>query len=296
MWLAALIFTATAPPWSSVVEVSPAVSAIASKHGEEFSPGAVKELEVLEAAGDRTAAALLGELLMFTDLAGPRDWTRGCDYAEKAGRHASALHNLATCYFLGQGRPRDPARARSLYGQASDMGFAKAACALGNMLVAGQGGEVDIARGLDLCRQAADAGEPDAQTDYGIYLLSGRYIPKDAVQARHYLALAGAKKQANAASLLGKIYWNGDGVERDRAKAAQWWKIAFEGGRIDAAGLLGLEAMTRIATAKEAGRPIPATDVAEARRWLEIAAEKHPDEAEREKAKALLGLLERRRD
>src|SRR5687767_50224 len=157
MWLASLILAAGgagAAPLSQDVEISPAVAAVAGKHGSKFPPEAVKELEALEAGGDRTAAALLGEIHMFANRP---DWARGCAHSEKAGLHASALHNLATCHFLGKGRPRDLARARSLYGQASELGFAKAACALGNMLIAGQGGEPDIARGLELCRQAADA-------------------------------------------------------------------------------------------------------------------------------------------
>jgi TPR repeat protein len=290
MFLAGLILAATAaaPPLSTDVGISAAVRAVVERHGKEFPPAAVKELEALQRAGDGTAAALLGELLLFTDLAGPRDWTKGCDYAEKAGRHGSALHNLATCHFLGQGRPRDMARARELYGQASELGFAKAACALGNMLIAGQGGDRDAGRGLELCKRAADTGEPNAQTDYGGYLLTNQHLPKDAVLARHYLAAAAAKRQRNAAFLLAQIYWNGDGVERDRATAAQWWAVAYEGGRVDAARHLGAEALSRVMTAVEAARPVPEAAIKDAEHWLGIAAEKDPDPAEREKAKVRL--------
>jgi TPR repeat protein len=242
-------------------------------------------LERLEAAGDRTASALLGEYHMVTS---PQDWTEACDHSERAGRHASALHNVATCYFLGNGRPRDLAKARIFYEHAADIGFAKAACALGNMLIAGQGGDADVARGLDLCRRAADAGEPDAQTDYGGYLLTGQHMPKDAVLARRYLEAAAAKHQRNAAFLVGQIYWNGDGIERDRTKAALWWTIAYEGGRIDAARQLGVEALSRIMSAVEAAQPVPEAAVRDAEHWLGIAAQKDPDPARRANANELL--------
>ncbi|MGZ8997579.1 MAG: tetratricopeptide repeat protein [Allosphingosinicella sp.] len=285
MLLAGLILAATAaaPPLSSDVEVSDAVIALSVRYGRDFPPEALKELEALQVAGDRTAAALLGELYMLT--------ARGCDYSEKAGRHASALHNLATCYFLGKGRPRDPVKARALYGQASEIGFAKAACAFGNMLIEGQGGDADVARGLDLCRQAADAGEPDAQTDYGGYLLTNRHMPKDAVRARHYLRLAADRKQANAAFLLGHIYWNGDGIEQDRVKAAQWWTIAHEGGRRDAAHHIGREAIGRLRAAHDQGKPISDAILEDAEKWMRIAAETDPDPGKRANATQQLGTI-----
>ncbi|MGZ8298494.1 MAG: tetratricopeptide repeat protein [Allosphingosinicella sp.] len=276
---------ATTVPLSDHVEISPAVQRVAGPHGIKLPPDAVRELEKLEAAGDRTASALLGEYYMVTS---PQDWARACDYHEKAGRHASGLHNLATCHFLGNGRPRDLAKARTLYEQASDLGFAKAACAFGNMLIAGQGGDKDAARGLDLCRRAADMGEPDAQTDYGGYLLTGREMPKNAVLARRYLAGAAAKRHVNASYLLGQIYWNGDGVERDRAEAARWWKVAHEAGRPEAAFMIGIEATTRIADARKANRSIPAEALNDAETWLKIAETREPNPAKRREAAELL--------
>ena len=288
MLLTGLILAAAAAtpvPLSDDVEISPAVRRVAGPHGTKLPPDAVTELERLEAAGDRTASALLGEYQM---VANPRDWTRACDHHEKAGRHASALHNLATCHFLGNGRPRDLARARLLYEQASDLGFAKAACAFGNMLIAGQGGSKDAARGLDLCRRAADTGEPDAQTDYGGYLLTGQDMPKDAVLARRYLAAAAAERHANASYLLGQIYWNGDGVGKDRAEAVRWWKVSHEAGRPDAAFMIGIEAILRIADARKANRPIPADALSDAETWLKIAETGEPNPDKRKEASGLL--------
>jgi len=192
--MSVLWFAALATPLSTEVTVSPAVRAVVLKH-RGGGPAAERDLEKLLAGGDRSAAVLLAELLMQPDRQGGPDLARACGYAEAAGAHPEALHNLANCYDNGLGRPRDKARARELYGKASDLGFAKAACALGNLLMSGEGGAVDVARGIDLCRRAADAGEPDAQTDYGGYLLVGRNVPRDAVQARRYLTLAAAARE-----------------------------------------------------------------------------------------------------
>ena len=285
------LLAASAVPLSEEVKISPAVRVVAVKYGKSFGPDAERELESLRANGDATAAALMGELLMFPDRPGGPDLARSCDYSEAAGRHASALHNLATCYFKGDGRPQDFAKARALYGQAAALGFAKAACALGNMLIAGTGGPGDPARGIDLCRQAADTGVADAQTDYGGYLLTNQHIAKDALAARRYLSLAAAQGQQNAAFLLGQIYWNGDGVEKNVPQAAIWWITAYDKGRADAAFLVGHAAFGLIVEAAKTKQPVANVVIDQAKRWLDIAAREDPDPKKREKAKELRGLL-----
>jgi TPR repeat protein len=294
MLLAGLILAAAAPlVQTPAVQISPEAVAIAREHGIELPPQSVTALERLAAGGDKSAAALLGEYLMYTGRVPGSDWTRACDYSEQAGAFPSALHNLANCHFYGNGRPKDQARARLLYGQAADLGMAKSACALGNMLIDGEGGEKDEARGLDLCRRAADAGDPDAQTDYGGYALTGQGMVKDAVLARRYLTLAAGKKQGNAAFLLGQIYWNGDGIVADRKEAVRWWTVAHEAGRPDAARLIAGEAIARIDVAVRANQKPPADAIADAGRWLKISAEQDPDPANRAKAAELLELLPR---
>jgi TPR repeat protein len=287
-----LYLLASAAPLSFEMGISPAVQAVAAKYGKNFGPQAEKELESLRANGDRTAAALLGELLMFPDRAGGPDFARSCDQSEAAGRHASALHNLATCYFAGQRRPRDLNKARELYGQAAGLGMPKSKCAFGNMLVRGDGGPAEPARGVELCRQAADTGESDAQTDYGGYLLTDRYVAKDAVAARRYLTLAAEAGHRNAAFLLGQIYWNGDGIDKNVPQAAIWWITAYEKGRTDAPLLIGTAAFSLIVEAAKTKEPIATVVIDQARRWLAIAADQDTDALKREKAKELLRLLE----
>lgn len=287
------LLAATAAPLFEEVKISPAVRAVAVKYGKSFGPDAERELDSLRANGDATAAALMGELLMFSDRSGGPDLARSCDYSEAAGRHASALHNLATCYFKGDGRPQDFAKARELYGQAAALGFAKAACAFGNMLIGGTGGPADPARGIEMCRQAADTGLADAQTDYGGYLLTNQHIAKDALAARRYLSLAAEQGQQNAAFLLGQIYWNGDGVEKNVPQAAIWWITAFEKGRTDAALLIGNAALSLMVEAAKTKQPVATVVIDQAKRWLDIAMQQDPDPTKRAKARELRGLLEK---
>ncbi len=292
MYLIAASFALAAPALSEKVEVSPAVVALAQKYNGEAGPDFERELELLEKSGDSSAAVLLGEFLMMPNRAGGPDFRRACDHSELAGRHPEGLHNLGTCYFAGTGRTRDLARARELYRQAADQGYAKSACAYGNMLIHGSGGPADIARGLDLCRRAADAGVADAQTDYGGYLLKGQFAAKNAPEAARYLGLAAKKGQANAAFLLGQMHWNGDGVAKDLPQAAILWITAYEGGRADAAFHVGNVAMKIVAEGAKTQGKAPTVAVDQARKWLAIAAREDPTQAKREHAAKMLSLLE----
>lgn len=272
--------------------ISADVRAIIDEHGEDFGPAAEAKLRQLSAFGDPSASALLGELLMMAGRPGGPDFTASCDYSEKAGRFSSALHNLATCYFLGTGRPKDLSNARELYRQAAELGFPKAKCAYGNMLVRGEGGPADPGRGVELCRQAADAGLPDAQTDYAGYLLTGKHVPKDAAKARAYLMPAAQKGQANAAYLLAQTYWFGDGIEKNVPEAAIWWIEAYEGGRKDAAFQIGMAALSLVVEGAKAERKAPTAAIDQARKWLAIASREDPTAAQRTKAEEMLALLE----
>lgn len=283
-----LLIFAGLPPIADP-EISSAVTEVVRSHGVVLDEQTVPALRRLGEAGDRSAFALLGELYMMSAGRDP-DWSQSCDYSERAGDHSSALHNLATCYFLGRGRSRDLVRAFELYERASAMGFAKSHCALGNMLVSGMAGRRDASLGLELCRHAADAGVSDAATDYGGYLLTGEHIERNPVEARRYLASAAAARQPNAAFLLGQIYWNGDGVERDQEEAVRWWTVAHEAGRPDAAFAIGRYLAAR--ALEQRGSGVTDQSLAErAAHWLRLAVAHDPDPAHRELAAHGLELL-----
>lgn len=222
------------PPYEA--EVSEEVRTVLDER-DNLPPELLQQrLVALAESGDDSAAELLGEILSGGLFGVERDLTRACDYFEALGdRRPDGLHNQATCYYDGEGRPQDLARARTLYAQAAAAGWVQAWCAYGNMLLRGEGGPTDEAEGLRLCRTASAAGDRNAQTDYGGYLLMGVGTERDAVAARFILEQAAAQEQANAAFLLGQIHTKGDGTPTDNAAASEWFAKAFEWGRTDAA-------------------------------------------------------------
>lgn len=285
-----LIAAQTAQP-AAEPTMTPAVRALLDQRASMPAGEFAQKLETL-AASDAVAAELLGEGLMYGGFGLPVDRARACQWFERgAGKRGDATHNLALCFEQGNGRPKDLARSRVLYAQAADLGWVQAKCALGNLLIGGQGGPVDAARGVALCREAAEAGNANAQTDYANFLLRGEIVPRDMVAARRWYTAAAEQKQPNAALVLGQIYWNADGVAADPVEAERWWRVAHEGGRADAAGLIAMAVVDRLITIREGKKAIDRAVLPEAVKWLEIAAARDPDPAQREKFAEQLKIL-----
>jgi hypothetical protein len=217
-------------------ELSPEARAVFQAGDATSAEDKRATLEALARNGDVTALELLGQIHMFGLGTIGKDAARACDYFEQVGdRRADSLHNLASCYWTGDGRAQDHAKARALYLQAAEAGWRMSFCAYGKMLVEGKGGAADPAEGVRLCRMTALLGDKDALTDYGTFLLTGKGVERDPVTARFMLERAAEQNQANAAFLLGQIHSKGDGTPKDLAAAGEWFRKAHEGGRRDAA-------------------------------------------------------------
>jgi TPR repeat protein len=204
------------------------------------------------------------------------------------------LHNLATCFHSGDGKAQDFSRARSLYKQAAEIGYPKAKCAYGNMLIAAEGGVKDIDQGLALCREAAEVGVADAQADLAGYLLLGKVVAKDAVEARKWLLAAANQKHANASIVLAQVYWNGDGVDKDHEEAEKWWKAAYQAGRQDASYFLGRANIAKMFIYTD-GR-ITSVDLKKmqaAQEWFELAKDNAYRPEQRAEAGKMLVMIEK---
>lgn len=271
---------------------SPDVVAVVAEHRDGDHAAMERELTALAAAGDASAAELLGELLARPGRPGGADAERACTLFEQASAtRVDSLHNLATCFFSGDGRATDHRRARALYAQAVERDSTQSLCALGNMLTGGLGGPRDVEKGLALCERGAAAGDADAQADYGIYFLAGQHVPKDTVEARKWLSLAAAQDHANAAFLLGQIYWNGDGVPKDNGEAARLWKIAYDGGRADAAMLIARESFVRMMADASSPRDVDPALLRQTLSWFELAAASDPGARKREETARMAATL-----
>lgn len=268
--------------------VSEAVSAVQQRVDGLTGEQLVAELEPLYRSGDASAGELLGELYYFGLNSIERDPAKACAIFEQiASLRPDAAHNLATCYFTGDGGEQDYSRARQWYAHAAEGGWVMARCAYGNMLVRGEGGPVDPEPGLALCLSGAEAGHRDAQTDYGIYLLTGRGIERDPVKARQWLERAAAQDQANATFLLGQIHEKGDGVPLDRAEASEYFARAHALGRPDAAMAAGRAYL--FSGYKKEGEDVfvSAALLEKADEWFAIAERSDPEAAQRNQAREL---------
>lgn len=216
-------------------------------------------------------------------------WTAGCaKWEEAASLLAQAAHFAAECYEKAyDGRPRDMARAMSLYGLAAEGGYGKSWCAMGNIHFAGKGVPKDEAKGVALCARGADMGDRDAQTDLGIHYLMGTGVARDSVRARALFEPAAAAGNRNAAFLLGQIHWKGDGTPKDNAAAQHWWKRAYDLGRTDASALLAREALVR---GTRSGQVDPAA-LREAEGWYAIALALDPPHPEKAKLEQELTVV-----
>src|SRR6185369_12132586 len=95
------------------------------------------ELARLADHGDANAQYYAGVLYIFGGPKVTKDAARGCAYEQKASAHrADAMHLVGMCFQNGAGGAPDKVKAEAAYRRASDMGFAKSKCALGQMLMA----------------------------------------------------------------------------------------------------------------------------------------------------------------
>ena len=234
-------------------------------------------LDALGRKGDDSALEALGEIYSGTAFFAEPDRSKACSYfAQVKQVRPDTLHNLATCFHSGDGKAQDFSRARSLYKQAAEIGYPKAKCAYGNMLIAAEGGVKDIDQGLALCREAAEV------------------VAKDAVEARKWLLAAANQKHANASFVLAQVYWNGDGADKDREEAEKWWKAAYQAGRQDASYFLGRANIAKMFIYTD-GR-ITSVDLKKmqaAQEWFELAKDNAYRPEQRTEAGKMLVMIEK---
>jgi len=211
--------------------------------GQQGQPPVAPDLKAAMAKADAGTAADLVKLadsgradaqyyagLMFLSGSGavPRDGTRGCAYEQKASvSRADAMYMVGECYRRGLGGQRDASKAKAAFGRAAAMGFPKAKCALGQMLMAEP---PEAARGLALCKESASAGDAYAQLRVGDAYFGGGAAKVDHAEARRWYEMSAKQNNAEAARKLGTMYAKGDGGRRDPKKAMELWLAAEKGG------------------------------------------------------------------
>ena len=252
-----------------------------------------------QAAAQAQAAYRLGTALM-EGLHVRRDVEEAVVWLRRAAdvRHPDAMHLLGECRLNGQGGPEDVQEGIRWLNQAAAAGNANAMFALGREARAGTGGAPDAEAAVRWFEQAAKAGNPIAEQErrdtlalgellreppgealdelwraawtgalpavvrYG-EALDERGAPGDARLARALFRYAAERGSERGMVRLGR-HLEALATDRAREEAADWFEEAARGG--SAAGMLRLARCYRTGS----GRP---PDSAEARRWLERAAE-----------------------
>ena len=175
---------------------------------------------------------------------------------------AEAYHNLAICYYRGEGVLKNLSEAARLWRIAAEMGFVPAQYYLGDCLQQGEGVPYNPVEAFKWLKRAADAGDADAQCNVGFALLYGHGVPEDKAAGVLYFRRGADQGHADAMCNLAICYSKGDGVPRDTPQAVAWLTRARDAGSSGAATRLAkiapfLTAATRAKAAQLLATPLP---------------------------------------
>ena len=145
-----------------------------------------------------------------------------------------AYHNLASCYYHGQGVLKNLPEAARLFRIAAEMGYPLAQFGLGQCLQFGEGVTYNPVEALTWFKRAADAGHANSQCNVGYALENGLGVPEDKAAAVVYFRRSADQGNARAMYNLGVCYENGDGVPQDMPQAVTWYTRARDAGHDDA--------------------------------------------------------------
>ena len=177
----------------------------------------------------------------------------------------AALVERGNSYLNGEGKNKDPAKAREYFQAAAELGSAPGKGLLGFMLAEGLGGPRNEREAVEWMREAAEAGLASARFNYGGMLEAGRGVPRDVAAALAWYEQAAAQNYSHARLKLANRYYLGaPGIEPDHAKALPHVSAAAAAGDPWAQNVLG--------TMFEFGQATK-PDSSLARHWYRLAAE-----------------------
>jgi TPR repeat protein len=182
-------------------------------------------------AGDNEDCLIDGEALRRDD---PARLVAACERLAYQG-DAVAQFNLGLMYEMGNGMPRNLARAARWYRKAADQDYGEAEFNLGALYAAGQGVPQDYVQAVKWWRKAADQGNSAAQSNLGVVYASGTGVSKDYAEAAKWWRKAANQRDPDAQYNLGIMYARGDGLAKDYVQAYVWLSLAAARGHRAAA-------------------------------------------------------------
>lgn len=171
-----------------------------------------------------------GHSCMERDIAAAVRWY---SLAAEQG-YGDALTQLGMMYVLGQGVPKDDAKATSLLVAAATQEGAGALFELGKLFELGFGTPKDEKEAVRLILLAAEGGCVEAQKEAALHCQTGRVIARDEAASYKWYRKAAEQGDASAQYTLGLKTFNSDETE-----ACFWFRKAAEQGHADAQEQLG---------------------------------------------------------
>lgn len=167
------------------------------------------------------------------------------EWQQNAGAQgdAAAQFTLAVMFEMGDGVPRNPAKAALLLQKSAEQGYAPAQAALASLYEMGDRVPKSASKAVELYRKAADQGYAKAMIGLSSMYRDGKGVPKDIAKGIELLQKAAERGEDVAYVNLGLMYEFGDGVPKDPAKAAEWYRRGAERGGLLSQYYLGMEYM-----------------------------------------------------
>ncbi len=136
--------------------------------------------------------------------------------------NAEACHKAGTAHYLGDGMPRNPAKAATYFRKACDGGHASSCYNLALMMEQG-----DIPRDakqlIALYETACEKGDARACSNAGFMFINGDGAPLDQEKGRTLFEKSCTMKHGEGCYNLGNVYEQGAGVEKDLGKALEYY-------------------------------------------------------------------------
>jgi TPR repeat protein len=290
--LAVMASLALAQTWTG----SPAIPEDLKAAMAKADSGSPDALVKLADSGRADAQTYAGIMYLFGRGAVPKDPARGCGYVQKASAtRADAMYLVGQCQRLGLAGAPDAEKAKAAFRRAAEMGYPKAKCELGQMLMAEP---PQAQQGLALCKEAAKAGEVEAQRTVGDAYFQGRATAKDDAEARKWYEMAVQQNDAQAARKLGEMYAQGDGGKRDTKKAVELWRKAENAGDPLACILVADQLFSDLTGGRKPGPGtyafkggVPVGDIEAVEAWYQEALQRDPRPDVQQRAKYALSVL-----
>lgn len=204
-----------------------------------------------------------------------QDFNMAKKYYEACGDNVYAKINLAFLYCYGDGVAEDKEKAKTMFQEAVDQGYAEGylgygcmakdeedyaaafeyhnkamegteqvylawtANRIGVMYESGTGVEQDYTQALEWYEKAADLGQITAMGNIGALYMDGNGVEQDYAKALEWYEKAADLGNAYAMNDIGFMYYVGNGVEQDYTQAAEWFERAFENGNSTGASNVG---------------------------------------------------------